>query len=138
MAAINGYIVQPSQLMFETEEGQKIANACAEFGGWNYREKTLNPMQLSALLSMPGNPGLAWALDSLAAAAEAGRLDADTFISQLFATNEDLRLFRVILRDAGMERWVNERHFNALKKLGCAEIDAATYPGVASFFDPAE
>jgi len=33
---------------------------------------------------------------------------------------------------------LHDRHFNALKKLGCAELDAVTYPGIANFFDPAE
>ena len=138
MAAINAYIPQPSQLMFETEEGQKMASACIEFGGWHHRDKTLTPIQLSALLTMPANPGLVLAMDSLAAAAEAGILDGHTFIEQLFASKEDVRAFRLILRDAGAEKWLNERHFTALKKLGCAELDAVTYASVASFFDPAE
>ena len=77
-------------------------------------------------------------MDSLAAAAEAGRLDADQYIEQMFASKEDVRSFRQILRDAGAEKWLNDRHFAALKKLGCAELDAVTYAGIASFFDPAE
>ncbi|WP_341313542.1 hypothetical protein WN982_19515 [Paraburkholderia sp. IMGN_8] len=81
MAVINAYLPQPSQLMFETEEGQKVAGACIEFGGWHHRDKTLTPIRLSALLTMPGNPGLAWAMDSLTAAAEAGILDGDRFIT---------------------------------------------------------
>ena len=138
MAVINGYIPQPSQLMFETEEGQKAATACIEFGGWNHRDKTLTPIQLTALLTMPGNPGLSWAMDSLAAAAEAGILDGDRYVEQLFASKEDVRSFRFILRDAGADKWLNDRHFTALKKLGCSELDAVTYASVASFFDPAD
>ncbi|MFL9898937.1 hypothetical protein PQR71_12370 [Paraburkholderia fungorum] len=124
--------------MFETEAGQKVSAACIQFGGWNHRDKTLTPIQLSALLTMPGNPGLAWAMDSFAAAAEVGILDGDQYIEQLFASKEDVRSFRLILRDAGAEKWLNDRHFTALKKLGCAELDAVTYAAVASFFDPAE
>ncbi|MFM0176456.1 hypothetical protein PQR33_45005 [Paraburkholderia sediminicola] len=138
MAVVNAYLPQPSQLMFETEEGQKVAAACVEFGGWHHREKTLTPIQLSALLTMPGNPGLFWAMDSLAAAAEAGILDGDKYIEQLFASKEDVRAFRLILRDAGADKWLNDRHFTALKKLGCAQLDAVTYASIASFFDPAE
>jgi hypothetical protein len=138
MATINAYIPQPAQLMFETEDGQRMASACIRFGGWNYRDKTLTPIQLSALLTMQGNPGLTWAMDSLAAAAEAGRLDADRYIEQLFASKEDVRSIRLVLRDAGGEKWLNDRHFTALKKLGCAELDAVTYASTASFFDPAE
>jgi hypothetical protein len=52
-------------------------------------------------------------------------------------SEEDVRSFRVILRDAGSDRWLNDRHFNALKKLGRAELDAVTYASIASFFDPA-
>jgi hypothetical protein len=87
---------------------------------------------------MPGNPGLAWAMDSLAAAAEAGILDGGHYIAQLFANKEDVRSFRLILRDAGAEKWLNDRQFTARKKLGCAELDAVTYAGIASFFDPAQ
>jgi hypothetical protein len=76
-------------------------------------------------------------MDSLAAAAEAGRLDADNYIAQLFASTEDVRAFRLILREAGHDRWLSDRHFNALKKLGCAEMDAATYAAIANLFDPA-
>jgi hypothetical protein len=138
MATINAYIPQPAPLMFETEEGQRTASGCIEFGGWNHLAKTLTPIELSALLAMPGNPGLSWVMDSLAAAAESGRIDAERFIGQLFATWEDVRAFRLILRDAGGDRWQNDRHYNALKKLGCAEMDAVTYAGIANFFDPAE
>ena len=115
-----------------------MASGCLEFGGWNHRDKTLTPIRLSALLTMPLNPALFWAMDSLAAAAEAGRLDADRYIEQLFASKEDVRSFRLILRDVSQDIWLNDRHFNALKKLGCAELDAVTYPGIANFFDPAE
>jgi hypothetical protein len=94
-------------LMFETKEGQKVVAACIEFGGWHHRDKTLMPIHLSALLTMPGNPGLVWAMDSLAAAAEAGLLDGDRYIEQLFATREEVRSFRQILRDAGGDRWLN-------------------------------
>jgi hypothetical protein len=138
MTVVNAYVSQPSPLMFETEGGQKMAAACVEFGGWNHRDKTLTPIQLSALLTMPANPALFWAMDSLAAAAEAGRLDADRYIEQLFASKEDVRSFRLILRDAGADNWLNDRHFTALKKLGCSELDAVTYASVASFFDPAD
>ena len=138
MATINAYRPQPAPLMFETEEGQRMASGCIEFGGWHHRDKTLTPIQLTALLAMPASPALFWAMDSLAAAAEGGRLDADHYIEQLFASKDDVRSFRLILRDAGQDIWLNDRHFNALKKLGCAELDAVTYPGIANFFDPAE
>lgn len=39
MAVVNAYLPRPSQLMIETEEGQKVAAACVEFGGWHHREK---------------------------------------------------------------------------------------------------
>jgi hypothetical protein len=70
--------------------------------------------------------------------AEAGILDGDRYIEQLFASKADVRAFRLILRDADGEKWLNDRHFTALKKLGCAELDAVTYAGIASFFDPAQ
>jgi hypothetical protein len=34
-------------------------------------QKTLTPIKMSALLAMPGNPALLWAMDSLAAVGEA-------------------------------------------------------------------
>ncbi|QCP48273.1 hypothetical protein FAZ95_03145 [Trinickia violacea] len=137
MAMVNAYIPQPTQLMFETDEGQRVASGCIEFGGWNHREKSLAPIHVEALSRMPGAPALTWVLDSLAAAAEAGRLDADRYIEQLFASKSDLRDFRLMLRDAGADAWVNDRHHNAVRKLGNAEFDVSTYPGMANIFDPA-
>jgi hypothetical protein len=49
-----------------------------------------------------------------------------------------VRAFRLILRDAGQERWLNDRHHNALKKLDNADLDVTTYVGIAGIFDPAE
>lgn len=72
MPTINAYIPQPTALMFETVDGQKAASALIEFGGWNYHDKSLTPIQVKALLAMPHNPALYWVMDSLAAAAEAG------------------------------------------------------------------
>jgi hypothetical protein len=135
MPTINAYIPAITPLMFETEEGKRAASACLEFGGWNHDDKTLTPIHVEALLAMPHNPALFWVMDSLAAAAEAGRLDADRYIDQLFASRGDARAFRLILRDAGTEQWLNDRHHNALRKLGCASVDAITYPVLASFFD---
>lgn len=82
--------------------------------------------------------GLAWAMDSLNAMAGTGILDGDTFIEQMFASKEDVRSFRLTLRDTGADKWLTDRHFTALKKLSCAELDAVTYASIASFFDPAE
>src|SRR5260370_1295476 len=114
-----------------------MASGCLEFGGWNHRDKTLTPIRLSALLTMPANPALAWAMDSLAAAAEAGRLDADKYIEQLFASKEDVRAFRLILREAGGDRWLTDRHHYALRKLCYSEMDGATYAGITALFYPA-
>jgi hypothetical protein len=86
MATINGYIPQVTPLMFETEEGQRMASACIEYGGWDRTHKTLTPIKVAELLERPHNPALSWVLDSLAATAEAGRLDAALYVQQLFAT----------------------------------------------------
>ena len=77
-------------------------------------------------------------LHCLSAAAEIGRLDAERYITQLFARPTDLRDFRALLRDAGFERCMSDRHHSALRKLGCAECDCSTYPGVTTLFDPAD
>ncbi|MGB8423722.1 hypothetical protein [Paraburkholderia sp.] len=60
MAAINGYIPQPTPLMFETEEGQRMASVCIEYGGWADKKKALTPIKLLELLARPHNPGLSW------------------------------------------------------------------------------
>lgn len=136
MPTINAYIPQVTTLMFETEEGQRAANALIEFGGWNHADKVLVPIQVTELSRMPGADVIRWVFDSLSAAAEAGRLDAERYITQLFAGPGDLRDFRALLRDAGFERWMSDRHYAALRKLGCAECDCSTYPGVSTLFDP--
>jgi hypothetical protein len=65
-------------------------------------------------------------MDSLAAAAEAGRLDADKYIERIFAGKEDVRAFRHVLREAGDDRWLTDRHHIAVRKLGNAEFDVTT------------
>lgn len=136
MATINAYIPTVTPLLFETEEGQRTAGACLEFGGWNHDSKTLTPIRVMDLLAMPHNPALFWVMDSLAAAAEAGRLDADGFVDQLLTSRGDARAFRLILRDVGADCWVSDRHHHVLRKLGCATMDSNAYPAIASFFDP--
>jgi hypothetical protein len=138
MATINGYIPQPTPLMFETEEGQRMASGCIKYGGWDHTNKTLAPIQLTELLAMPHNPALHWVLDSVAAAAEAGRLDAEKYVEQLFLTKEDVRAFRQVLREAGGDRWLTDRHHNALRKLGNTEFDVTSYIGITGLFDPAK
>ncbi|MFL9912725.1 hypothetical protein PQR75_43445 [Paraburkholderia fungorum] len=138
MATINAYIPQPTPLMFETEEGQRMASACIEYGGWNHKNQTLSPIRVAELLTMPHNPALYWVLDSMAAAAETGRLDAERYVGQLFASRGDVRAFRHVLREAGGDRWLSDRHHYALRKLGNAELDVTTYVGIAGIFDPAE
>jgi hypothetical protein len=43
---INGYIPQVTPLMFESEEGQRMASACIEYGGWDHKNRTLMPIKL--------------------------------------------------------------------------------------------
>ncbi|WP_434660731.1 hypothetical protein P5W99_10960 [Paraburkholderia sp. A3BS-1L] len=138
MPTINAYIPQITPLLFETEEGRRAASALIGFGGWNHADKVLAPIQVSELSRMPGADVIRWVLDSLSAAAEAGRLDSERYIVQLFAGPTDLRDFRALLRDASFERWMSDRHHAALRKLGCAECDCSTYPGVTLLFDPAD
>jgi hypothetical protein len=37
--------------MFETEEGQLMASACIEYGGWDHKKQTLTPIKLAELLA---------------------------------------------------------------------------------------
>ncbi|ADG14519.1 hypothetical protein BC1002_0417 [Paraburkholderia atlantica] len=138
MSAINGYIPQVTPLLFETEEGQRKASALVEFGGWNAKEKTLSPIHVSALSHMPHAPILEWVMDSMAAAAEAGRLHGSNYLEQLFASREDIRVFRTQLREEGPNLWVNDRHHNAMCKLGSTQADSSTYQRITAFFDPPE
>jgi hypothetical protein len=92
MATINGYIPQPTPLMFETEEGLRMASGCIKYGGWDHNNKSLSPIRVAQLLTMAHNPALHWELDSMAAASEAGRLDAEQYVEQLFASKEDARV----------------------------------------------
>ncbi len=75
-------------------------------------------------------------MNNLAAAAEAGKRNTERYIELSFASKEDVRVLRLILRDAGQDHWLNDRHHNTLTKLGCSELNAMTYPGNASFFRP--
>lgn len=74
-------------------------------------------------------------MDSLAAAAEAGRLDADKYIELIFSGKEDVHAFRHVLREAGEDRWLTDRHQNALRKPGNTEPDVTNYVGITALFD---
>ena len=124
-------------MIFDTEEGARKASACIGFGGWNAEKATLTPIKVGALLAMPGAPTLVWVMDSLSAAVEAGRVDPDTCLTQLFASTSDMRDMRAVLRNEGRDLWLNDRHRGALLKLGASSIDLVSYADVASFFDPA-
>lgn len=115
-----------------------MASACIKYGGWDHTNKSLTPIKLEELPARPHNPGLSWVMDSLAAAAEAGRLDAKNYVDQLLSNREDVRAFRLVLREAGGDRWLNERHHHALRKLGNAELDVTTYVGIVGLFDLAD
>jgi hypothetical protein len=138
MATINAYIPQPTALTFETEEGQRMVSGCIMYGGWDHTDKSLSPIRVTELLTMPHNPALQWVLASLSAAAEAGRLDAEKYVEQVFASRKDLRAFRRVLRESDSDRWLTDRRHNALRKLGNAELDVTTYVGISALFDPAE
>jgi hypothetical protein len=137
MPTVNAYIPQVSSLIFDSEDGARKASACIEFGGWDAEQATLTPIKVGALLAMPGAPVLTWVMDSLAAAVEAGRVDAETFLGQLFAAPSDMRDMRAVLHDEGRGLWLSDRHRGALLKLGAASIDLLSYADVAMFFDPA-
>ncbi|SAK48717.1 hypothetical protein AWB80_01258 [Caballeronia pedi] len=138
MPGIDSYITQVSTLIFETDEGERQASALIEFGGWDYKKKTLTPINVFALSAKPAAPVLTWVLDSLAAAAEARRLDGDKALAQLFANKTDARDFRMILRDAG-DVWVNDRHRVALRKCGWFDSDPTwTYPVISGVFTLSE
>jgi hypothetical protein len=49
-----------------------------------------------------------------------------------------MRAFRHALREAGGDRWLSDRHHNALRKLGNAKIEVMTYVGITGLLDPAE
>ena len=117
MPTINAYIPTITPLLFETEEGTHPANACLELGDWNDTEKTLTPIRVGDLLAMPHNPG------------------ARMGDGQPGSCRGDARAFRITLREAGADCWLTDRHHNALRKLGCASIDATAYPAIASVFD---
>ncbi|MEM5299092.1 hypothetical protein VSR82_32830 [Burkholderia sp. JPY481] len=137
MPTVNAYIPQVSSLIFDTDEGARKASACIEFGGWNAEKATLTPIKVGDLLAMPGAPTLVWVMDSLAAAAEAGRVDPETCLTQLFASPSDIRDMRAVLHGEGRGLWLSDRHRGALLKLGAASIDLLSYADVAAFFDPA-
>lgn len=53
-------------------------------------------------------------MDSLAAAVEAGRVDLETCLLQLFASPSDTRDMRAVLHDEGRGLSLSERHRGAL------------------------
>src|ERR1700758_4552177 len=131
MAKVKAYAARPTPLMFEHKEGRRAASALIEFGGWNHSTKVLTPIRVAALMAMPGAPTISWVFDSLAAAAEAGELDAAGYVQQLFASEDDLNAFIDLLNENGDIYWVNDRHYTAMDWLHSNEDQQATYPGIA-------
>ncbi|MFL9906887.1 hypothetical protein [Paraburkholderia sp. RL17-337-BIB-A] len=132
MAKIESYKAKPTPLIFEDEESTKQVSALLEFGGWNPAKKAMTPIRVGALAAKPGAPMISWVFDSLAAAAEAGVLEGEEWLKQVFASDDDLQVLVELLQESGDVWWLNDRHFWALQHLGLNEDDAATYTGVAN------
>jgi hypothetical protein len=131
MAKLDAYKAKPTPLMFEQEDGTNSIAGLLEFGGWDHAKKTLTPIQVGALAAKPGAPTISWFFDSLAAAAEAGVLDNESFAQQLFASDEDRQVLVDLLQESGDIWWLNDRHFWALEALGFSEDEATSYPAFA-------
>lgn len=131
MAKIESYNAKPTPLIFEDNASEKQVAAMLEFGGWDPAKKALTPIRVGALVAKPGAPTITWVFDSLAAAAEAGVLDSEDWMNQVFASGDDLQVFIELLQESGDIWWVNDRHFWALECLGFDESDTVTYARVA-------
>ncbi|MBB5427491.1 hypothetical protein HDG40_005670 [Paraburkholderia sp. JPY158] len=131
MAKIESYNAKPTPLIFEDQESEKQIAALLEFGGWNPDKQALTPIRVGALAAKPGTPTLTWVFDSLSASAEAGILDSENWLNQVFASGDDLQVFIELLQESGDIWWVNDRHFWALECLGFDESSTATHVGVA-------
>lgn len=77
------------------------------------RKGDSDAIKVGALLAMPGAPTLTWVMDSLAAAVEAGHVDPEICLTQLFASPSDMRDMRAVLHDEGRGLWLNGRHRGA-------------------------
>lgn len=95
--------------------------------------RALSPIRVSALSRMAHAPIIEWVMDSMAAAAEAGRLHGSNYLEQIFASREDVRAFRVRLREEGPDLWLNDRHHNAMRKLASTQADSSTYQRITAF-----
>ncbi len=87
-----------------------------QFGGWNEKKKVFGPLQFVAIQDEDSFLAPFYALDNLALAMEAGIVDGDRFVQQIFATREDFEAFCEDLRQTDTF-WMNDRHFRALECL---------------------
>jgi hypothetical protein len=132
MATTLGYTPIPTPLLFEHEDGRRSVNQYIKFGGWNRETQQLSPIRAQALLSTPlGESALSWVFDCLAAATEAGAMTPAAYISQLFASSDDLHAFVESLGEDVDIYWVNDRHFRALEWLGHPEDRLSSYSAIA-------
>jgi hypothetical protein len=135
MAKIAPYTPQPAPLMFETEEGQSLASANLEFGGWNPAKKQLKPIQIRRIVETRGD-SFSWAFDSLAASAEAGKLDDETYLQQLFSGKDDLDNLVNIIRYSEENGPLKDRHLQALVHVTSYSRDELdSYATVATIWD---
>jgi hypothetical protein len=74
---------------------------------------------------------LSWVFDCLAAATEAGVTTPAAYISQLFASRDDLHAFVESMGEDVDIYWVNDRHFHALAWLGQPEERVTSYSAIA-------
>ncbi|CPH57475.1 Uncharacterised protein [Burkholderia pseudomallei] len=131
MAKTQGYTPLPTPLLFDHDDGRRFASEHIAFGGWNHETRELSSIRARDMLAKVGNSTLSWVFDSLAAATEAGVTTPETYISQLFASRDDLDAFLGLLDVDSDIWWVNDRHFHALEWLGKPEDRLTAYITIA-------
>jgi hypothetical protein len=135
MAKTVPYVPQPAPLMFETEEGESLTSSLLEFGGWNAVKKQLKPIQVRRIVAARGE-SFTFAFDSLAASAEAGKLDDETYLQQLFAGKDDLDSLVNIMRYSKEDGPLKDRHLQALVHVTSYSRDELdSYATVATIWD---
>ncbi len=109
---MSGYTPKPTPLLFEqgADERNRWQAHVSEHGGWDAESKTMKPITFAA---HAGDLHTELALDSIAAATEAGVVNEANFPASAFASWKDYETWRESLYEYSGNYWLNDRHFNA-------------------------
>jgi hypothetical protein len=111
MTIINAYKIELQGIAQDGNEPQKFWNSKCKSGGFNPVTQALTPFKKTSKFE------LHVMLDSITAAAEAGIIDDEKWVSQIFSSNQDFQDFLSDMTEYDSCYRIHDRWYVALRAL---------------------